>query len=1019
MSSKPIASDFTRTRLPWIAAGALFLIYLFTINRWVSIRSLAVVSKVTGWDWNLPAQYPLFYTLTLPVRVLPVEWQPLALNLLAAFCAAGAVWMLVRTVALLPHDRTDEQRMRMRHSDGLLGTKFGWAPAALAAALLGLQLTMWEHATAATNEALDLFIFAYLIRCVLEFRQSKNERWLFKLAFIYGLGVANNWALIGYFPLFLGAIIWIRRKAFFNLRFITLMTALGLVGMLMYLVLPAVWAIKSEGEVTFWEALRSMLVSQKVMLFNIPEMRVRVLTLSLVSIVPVIIMGIKFPAGFGDVSGPGSMITSFMFRLVHFAFAVACVWVAFDYLVSPREIMLKMPAGLRAMIPFLTFYYLAALAAGYYVGYLLLVTTDPPKRHWRSSSSIGKLVSPFVHGLAWAAVIGAPVVLLIKNFQPAYSQNGKLLAEFTETIANQLPAKPAILLSEDATQIGLLEAWMSRKAWTNEHILVNTRALPFPKYHRTMVKKYGARWPSGGAQEDINARIDSVAIVSALNSLSTSNAIYYLHPSFGYFFELFYPQPHGFVSELKRFGTNAVYTPRLTAEQLKATAEFWKQQEGLVGRVEPLARKKLTDSVYVGNYLSRALNTWGVDLQKANNFLEAGKNFELALNLNTNNVPATQNLEFNRQRASGEQDEAARRQSAQDFFGQYRSWDQVLLENGPFDVPEPLFAQGHNFLQQYLVRQACDLFKRSSELAPTNATPKISLASALIHGKWLDQAERLLAELQAATNMTTRGQKIDLISMEAAIHFGRQDTNRAEATLRAAMEKYPKEGAFYDSLNELYRASGQADKALEMLSRQVSLMPTNVALRIQRADLALNLGDTNMVLADLEQVLKVDPTHVDALLFRAFVAIQQKDYSNAMKMVDTILDRNDRNASALNYKGIIHMEMKEDEKAIEAFTKALKIEPNNAATVRNRAIVNLRAGKLNDAKDDYELLQKAFPKSHNVYWGLAEVASKKNDHDEALKNYELYLKYAPANAVGEAAEERQAVEAKVKELQKK
>jgi tetratricopeptide (TPR) repeat protein len=1019
MSSKPIASDFTRTKLPWIAAGALFLIYLFTLNTWVSIRSLGVVSKVTGWDWSLPRQFPLFYTLTFPARILPVEWQPLALNLFSALCAAGAVWMLVRTVSLLPHDRTDEQRVRMRHSDGLLGTKFGWAPAALAAAALGLGLTMWEHATAATNEALDLFVFAYLIRCFLEFRQSRDERWLFKVALVYGLGVANNWALIGYFPLFLGAMIWMRGKAFFKLRFIVMMTALGLVGMLLYLVLPAVWAIKGEGNLTFWESLKSMLISQKVMLLNIPELRVRALILSLVSIIPVIIMGIKFPAGFGDWSGPGSTITSFMFRLVHFVFAVACVWVAFDYLLSPREIMGKMPASLRAAVPFLTFYYLAALAAGYYVGYLLLVTSDPPKRHWRPSSAIGKLVSPLVHGLAWAAVVAVPIVLLIKNFKPAYSQNGKLLAQFTEAIANQLPEKPAILLSEDATQLSLLDAWMDRNKKARQHILVNTRALPNPLYHRSLVKRYGDRWPAGGAKEDVNIRIDPVAIVSALNSLSTSNSIYYLHPSFSYFFELFYTEPHGFISELKRYSTNMVYPPRLTAEQLKTNANFWKQQEGLVGRVESLARKKLSDSAYIATYLSRAVNTWGVDLQKANNSIEAGKNFELALNLNTNNLPAEHNLDFNRQRATPVTQDPSRPKSEKDFLGPYRTWEQILTDNGPFDVPEALFAQGHQFLQQYLVRQACDVFKRSSELAPTNATPRISLASALILGKWLDEAHGVVKELQAATNLTTRGQKLDLISMEAAIYFGRQETNRAEAALRDALEKYPNERSFYDSLTELYTASAQWDKALDLMGRSVSLAPTNVTVRMQRADLALVAGNTNMALADLEQVLKVDPTHVDALLFRSFIAIQQKDYTNATKMVDAILERNDRNPQALTYKGVIHMETKADDKAIDAFTKALKIEPNNVSAVRNRAIVNLRAGKLNDAKDDYEMLVKAYPKSYQFYWGLGEIASKKNDKDEALKNYELYLKYSPTNAVGEAADERKAVEAKVKELQQK
>src|SRR3954466_15032929 len=169
MSSKPSTSDFTRTKLPWLAAGALFLIYLVTLNRGVPIRSLSTVAKVTGWDGVLSVQYPLFYPLTFPARLLPANLQPITLNLFSAVCAGLTVWLLVRSVALLPHDRTDEQRIRQRHSDGLLVTSWAWAPAALAAAALGLELTMWEHATAATNESLDLLVFAYLVRCLLEF----------------------------------------------------------------------------------------------------------------------------------------------------------------------------------------------------------------------------------------------------------------------------------------------------------------------------------------------------------------------------------------------------------------------------------------------------------------------------------------------------------------------------------------------------------------------------------------------------------------------------------------------------------------------------------------------------------------------------------------------------------------------------------------------------------------------------------------------------------------------------------
>jgi len=217
-------------------------------------------------------------------------------------------------------------------------------------------------------------------------------------------------------------------------------------------------------------------------------------------------------------------------------------------------------------------------------------------------------------------------------------------------------------------------------------------------------------------------------------------------------------------------------------------------------------------------------------------------------------------------------------------------------------------------------------------------------------------------------------------------------------------------------LNELYRASGQLNKALELVTREVSMMPTNVALRLQRADLAFNTGDTNTAASDLEEARKIDPTNLDAALFQTFIAIQQKDYPKALKMVDAILQRNENNVQALTYKGTILMEMKDDEKAVAVFNKAVKIEPNNMAAIQNRAIVNLRAGHLNSAREDYETLFAAYPKSYQVHYGLAEIASKKKENEEAIKNYELYLKYAPTNTVGEIAEERKTVERRLKEL---
>jgi tetratricopeptide (TPR) repeat protein len=1005
MLNKPSGNEFVRTKMPWIAGGALFLIYLLTINQWVSIRSLPFVSKVAGWDWSPTMQWPLFYLVTAPLRILPASLIPVAMNLLSALFMAATVGLLARSVALLPHDRTDEQRVRQKSSDPLLATKFAWAPVVLAAAVFGLELTVWEFATSATPEAVDILVFAYLIRCVLEYRHSKNERWLTKLAFVYGLGVTNNWALIPFFPFFLGSLIWIRGKSFFNPQFMLRMALFGLAGMLLYFMLPIIVTIKKSADGSFWEIFKYSLVAQKQMVFNTPGLRAPALILSLASIVPVIIMGIRFPAGFGDSSSSGAAITNFMFRVIHILFAVVCIWVAFDQ-VSPRTIG-------RGGLPFLTFYYLGALAAGYYIGYLMVVFAEPSKKAkmWRPSSPFSKVFNPVIQAAAWAAVALVPVALLAKNFKAASSQNGKILREFTETIVSRLPTKPAVLLSEDPFQLGLVEAWFAPRGG-NPHMLVNPRMLPYPIYHADLIKRYGDRWPTGGTN-DMKARIDTYAIASAMANLVKSNTVYYLHPSFGYFFELLQPEYKGIVSELKRYAPEVIYPPKMTAEQVKDNEQFWKSSESLVSKVQGLTRLKMMDATYIANHLSRSINTWGVELQRSGNFKDSGRLFESARDLNTNNVPAMINFEFNQFHLHGTPRESLANRGGLNIFGdRYRSWDGILGENGQFDAPEILYSEGMTMLQQSLVRQAADCFNRSSELEPTNTLPKLALVKTLIAGRWTNQALAMIKDLQATTNLT-RGQGMDLVSSEAAVYYAQKDTNRAEALLLNALEKYPGQPIFLDSLSEMYRASRRWSNALQVMGRQVSIAPTNTALRLARVEVALNAGETNTALAEIAEVEKLKPGNIDATMFRIYIAIQEKDLKKAGEIVEDALKDRENNSQLQYYKGVVLMEQKEDEKAIEAFDKSLKAEPNFVAAIRNRAIVNLRASHWDAAKKDYEALYGIMPRSHQVLYGLGEVAYQKKASAEALKHYEGYLQYAPQDAPGD---ERAKVEARVKEL---
>ena len=159
-SSSKLERKFVQGGLPWVVAAAALAVYLATLNHWVTLNSLTLVTRVNGWSWQPMLSQPLLCLLTFPFRWLPAAWVPVALNVFTAVCASLTLATLARSVALLPHDRLEQQRLLVQNEHALLSVPDAWVPVALAAVALGLQLTFWEHAIAASGEMLDLLVFA-------------------------------------------------------------------------------------------------------------------------------------------------------------------------------------------------------------------------------------------------------------------------------------------------------------------------------------------------------------------------------------------------------------------------------------------------------------------------------------------------------------------------------------------------------------------------------------------------------------------------------------------------------------------------------------------------------------------------------------------------------------------------------------------------------------------------------------------------------------------------------------------
>ncbi|HKQ40598.1 MAG TPA: tetratricopeptide repeat protein, partial [Verrucomicrobiae bacterium] len=830
------------------------------------------------------------------------------------------------------YDRTRDERALVQNENSFLTLRTSWIPPLLAALVCAFQLSLWEHSVTASGEPLDLLLFAWIIRELLEYRLDQKDSRLYRSAFIYGLGMTNNFAMIGFFPAFLLALVWIKGPSLFNKRFLIRMTVLGALGLSFYLLLPLVYLANGTDQ-TFLDLLRTNLGSQKNALLSFR--RFLVILLGMTSLFPVFFMGIKWPATFGDINAVGNALTNFMSHVIHGVFLIACLYVAFDPAFSPRA--LGGPSG----YPMLSFYYLGALSIGYFAGYFLLVFAPGAVKAWQARSSSFRLALNYaIRGALLIAVTAVPAGLVWKNLPKLRGQMGAEFSQMGSLTAGSLPSQGVAVMSDDSYRLYTLDAALNKRGNRSQYILIDTTALTQPAYHKSMRARYGDRWPQVPPMPSPKMPVDPVLLIDWVTRLSQSTDVYYLHPSFGYYFERFYLKPQNMVYRVLPLGSNDVTAPLCSPTELKENDAFWRTAKA-TELAALLTTTKNQDKenpniplLRLAAAYSRNMNVLGVEFQKAGDLDKAAEYFAMALEFNADNPSAYVNLDFNKllkegKRVSQEPSEGAVRRLS--MFGW--NWDSILSINGPVDEPGSLFVLARRFAEGRNFRQAAQFLTRSIELAPEYIEPRLALAGVLVYGGFPDQAIKAVA--QAREYMMSRpsstAEKLSLLESEAWAYARKNDVATAESLLSEAIKNYPLRSSPYAALAEIYRINGRHAEAIELIDKQ----------------------------------LKLQPEQVDALV----------------------------------HAGALRMELQKFEDAVGFFDRALKLQPQNSMALINRAIAQLRSGRLDGAQQDYEVLERIMPKPPQaIYYGLGEIAAQKKRYKDAIKYYDQYLKIAPISA---------------------
>jgi tetratricopeptide (TPR) repeat protein len=442
-----------------------------------------------------------------------------------------------------------------------------------------------------------------------------------------------------------------------------------------------------------------------------------------------------------------------------------------------------------------------------------------------------------------------------------------------------------------------------------------------------------------------------------LNQLAHTNHIFYLQPAPGhYFFELFYPQPHDAVAELKFYEKDQSSGPPLSPQALVAGEKFWddawqRKMEPVSqpGSQRPSAWTKISGKLFrrlclepvpapqsrlLGSWYSISLDNWGVELQRSGRLPEARHRFEQALALNTNNWAAAINLQCNTNLQAGNKLSLA---GLEEMVGRFKDLPHLALAMnscGPFDEPVLCFLLGRACQQAGWPRQTVQQLERAKTLAPDALPPELALAELYSRYRMDDKVFEIVKRLRTTTSALP--------------------TNQV----------------------------GEVELELSLLEARAWMSQTNLASarRILQSILQQHPNDT--------------PT--ENLVFNAYLAFG--DLTNALQLVASQLASEPDKIAALNNQAAILIQMNQAAAAIPILTRALAIT-NSPAIRLNRAIGYFLSTNLPAAEADYHQLENLPVDIFSVHYGLAQIAEQRHDTNLAIHHFAICLSNVPPGTI--------------------
>lgn len=271
---------------------------------------------------------------------------------------------------------------------------------------------------------------------------------------------------------------------------------------------------------------------------------------------------------------------------------------------------------------------------------------------------------------------------------------------------------------------------------------------------------------------------------------------------------------------------------------------------------------------------------------------------------------------------------------------------------------------------------------------------------------WLGLArvQRLMKESDLAEESLTRARRLmeespALNAESALLALDLGDLSEAQRFIESASVKDPNNPVISYVKGNIAASYGRFKEAHTFFTETISMQPSHVRARLNRASVNMALENIQDALDDCEVLLADAPELLLAEVRRGEALMMLAQWSGAKSSWTKVLDANPEHAHALTQLAACHMSEERPELAESPLNEALRQNPESSAAWHQRGLLYLDWGREDAAISDFKKAVSTEPSNVEAQLHIAAIYHESKDWENAESAWRDVLSIDPENIV--------------------